>query len=147
MTEAAPWVDLATYAERTGQRLDAVRSAVRRGRLRGRKGNDGRWLLQLPEAGSVIDLAGELGIDDELIEARAEIERWRQAAEERGLALARLEGELDAFKATLTADLGAKEEVLVEVRRTLEIERARGDRLADELRDRRQPWWRKLISS
>ncbi len=64
MAEAAddehpPWVDLGVYAERTGQHIDAVRSAVRRGRLKARKGNDGRWLVPEPAGGALQPARGD----------------------------------------------------------------------------------------
>src|SRR3954453_21994720 len=66
--DSAPWVALGVYAARTGQHIDKVRAAVRRGRLPGRKGNDGHWLVRLTAAEA--DLAHDAGTTELVAEPR-----------------------------------------------------------------------------
>ena len=145
--ESAQWLPIPEAATRLGITVDALRSRIRRGQLEQRRNNDGR-LAALVVASSVarhVEAMTRQGLVDgssptratseslvgdesvtrqELADARAETERWRQTAEERGMALAKAE-----------AALG-------ELRGVLEREQARGDRLEAELR---RPWWRRLI--
>src|SRR4051812_36294114 len=131
--ETAPWVALGVYAARTGQHIDKVRAAVRRGRLPGRKGNDGHWLVRL--AATEADLGHDTGViellaelrqrlaeaHDEIASAKAEAEHWRASGEEARLARAKAEGERDVARA-VEADL------------------------REQLAWHRQPFWRRWLN-
>jgi hypothetical protein len=116
-----PWLTLAEAARRTGRHPDALRAMVRRGRLPGRKGNAGQWLVQVParpesESGqpSDPDMAAQVAmLHEELAESR--------------VAAARAEAERDAVQ-TVVAD----------VRAALAVERERGDRLESALANMRR---------
>jgi hypothetical protein len=144
-----PWVDLSTYAERTRQRIDSVRTAVRRGRLKARKGNDGRWLVPLPPLPSD-DAASDLGsgldpdlADDlEVAALRAEVERWRTLAEERGEKLARAEERAEAAKAVAIGDVEAAKRAAEE---TIAAKGELIEELKAMLAEARKPWWRRWI--
>lgn len=124
------WLPLADAAQRLGVSTDAVRKRARRGLVEARKGNDGRVVVLITGQTASGQGPDSLDTDDELLD-EAEAERWRRVAEERGLFLARAE-----------AGLAAQIELAAELRRVIEHERARADRLEAELR---RPWWRRLI--
>lgn len=54
-------------------------------------------------------------------------------------------GDVESAKRVVEAEMAAKEDVVVELRAQLAREIARGDTLARELADARQPWWRRLL--
>jgi hypothetical protein len=43
-----PWLTLGEAGRRSGRHPDTLRAMIRRGRLEGRKGNRGEWLIRLP---------------------------------------------------------------------------------------------------
>lgn len=138
-------------ASRLGKSPDAIRSAIRRGKLSARKGNDGDWLVFLPTAVPVADDS----LQQELDRLRVELEqslrqsadrqatvdelrervRYLEASAEHGAALllksteraARAEGETMALRDAL-ADLARRLDVAT-----------------SELAEARRPWWRRLI--
>lgn len=90
--------------------------------------------------------------------AEREAEQARAALGDLRARLARLEGEVAGVKATATAEvnaaaraaeeaIAARDELLAELRRSLEHERGRARRLEDALAETRRPWWRKLWGS
>jgi hypothetical protein len=118
-----PWLSLAEASERSGVHVDALRARLRRGRLEGRKGNAGQWLVRLPGtvAGGVQGVArGEAGA---LAELRDEVAELR-------VALARAEAEGAARAAKAEAEALAQRELVGELKRLLEAAR--------------RPWWRRL---
>src|SRR5687767_13707205 len=89
MAESEPeasWLTLAEAGRRLGRHPDGLRAMIRRGRLPGRKGNAGQWLVQLP-AGSVTE--SDSAVDSDLAELREEVAELR-------VALARTEAERDS---------------------------------------------------
>ena len=133
--QSPPWLPLGEAAQRLGITVDALRSKVRRGLVEHRKGNDGRIMVavtgEAPPSQGLVDL-------DELAEARAEVERWRTLAEERGIELARAEERVTATERVAAAEVAAKEELIQELRKISGSLRA-------ELAEARRPWWRRLI--
>src|SRR5215217_533329 len=107
--QSPPWLPLGEAAQRLGITVDALRSKVRRGLVEHRKGNDGRIMVavtgEAPPSQGLVDL-------DELAEARAEVERWRTVAEERGIELARAEERVTATERVAAAEVAAKEELI-----------------------------------
>lgn len=154
--ESAPWLSLVDASSRLGVSVDAIRSRVRRGALTARRGNDGRLAVQVPadlrlsadEAGDEARLvsdqaAASQGLVDELQqevgELRTELARVRarlSAAED----LAR--GGIEAAQRVAEAQIAARDTVNAELRRSLEREQARADRLEAEAR---RSWWRRLV--
>lgn len=149
-------------SRRLGRSVDAVRSSLRRGTLRGHKGNDGEWRVRLPvddrqrsvadghdDGMSSLAVALRQEIDrlrQELGQARDGMETWRRQAEDGRATIAALREELagerqrregvdrEAAMAARAVELG---------RETLHEVRAERDRLLGELREARQPWWRR----
>jgi hypothetical protein len=95
---------------------------LRRGKLEGRKSNSGQWLVRMPElvAGAA---QGETGA---LAELREEVAELR-------LALARAEAEGSARAARAEAEALAQRELVVELKRLLELAY--------------RPWWRRLVGA
>jgi hypothetical protein len=86
-------------------------------------------------------------------QARSEAEQTRAALAQRDVALARVEElakatqamaqkEIEAARREAEAKIAVHEEQLFDLRRTLEHERARAERLEAELR---RPWWKRLF--
>ena len=124
-------------ARRLGRSVDAIRSSLRRGMLSGHKGNDGEWRVYLPPDDRQDDVEPSAAaiLQQELDRTRAELqqahdsaEAWRRQAED---------GKVTA------AELRTRAELL---QQALDRELARSAELADELRDLRRPWWRRLLS-
>src|SRR3954451_6293352 len=44
----APLMTLSEAAIATGRQPESIRTLIRRGKIRARKGNDGRWLVEVP---------------------------------------------------------------------------------------------------
>jgi hypothetical protein len=129
------WLPLAEAAHRLGITVDALRKRARRGLVEVRKGNDGRINVLVtgqPAAGQEPDNL------DEVLDLRAEVERWRSLAEERGLALARAEAQVEAARAVAVADVATAR---------AEVEAA--ERIVADLKAQvawhRLPWWRRLL--
>jgi hypothetical protein len=100
MDEGGRWLPVDETAKLLGISTDAVRKRIRRGKLEARQGNDGLLRVLIPsdalldKDGTQPDMSGH--VSDSLGQERTETERWRALAEERGMALARAEGELAA---------------------------------------------------
>ena len=123
------WLPLVEASQRLGMSVDALRKRIRRGLVEARKGNDGKVVVlvagTLTLASQGPDMASQGLADlDELAEAKTDVERWRSLAEERG------------------AKLAAAEAVQAELRRALQREQARADRLET---DARRSWWRRWL--
>jgi hypothetical protein len=73
-----PMVSMAEAARRVGKSQDAIRAMARRGRLAAVRGNDGRLLVPVPAELAAVGDRSEPG--DDLAEALAEAEHWRQQA-------------------------------------------------------------------
>jgi hypothetical protein len=151
-------------AKLLGKSADAIRSALRRGTLEGYRDNQGEW--RIPTAGLAIATDGQddrhaVALDSlrqEFDRTRAELEQAQRQADDRQATVAelrervaRLEGEMAGVRATAQAEVNAavrtaeeaiavREELVAELRRAADHERARGDRLEAELR---RPWWRR----
>ena len=69
---------LAEAARRLGKSQDAVRSMIRRGRLTAVRGNDGRLLVPIPAG--LQPVADQSQAGDDLAEALAEADHWREQA-------------------------------------------------------------------
>lgn len=119
-------VSVSEAARRLGRSVDTIRSALRRGSLRGIKGNDGSWLVYLPigDRQSEPEPSAVAVLEHELEQARDSAETWRRQAEDGRVAV---------------AELRARTELL---EHALRREQERADRLEADLR---RPWWRKLI--
>jgi hypothetical protein len=136
------WLPVDAAAKLLGISPDAVRKRIRRGKLEARSGNDGLLRVRIP-SDAVQDKDGtgsdSLGhVQDILGQERTETERWRTLAEERGMALARAEGELVAGKRAEAA----LRELVDELR--AQLSRERGRRREAEAR-LAMPWWRRLL--
>lgn len=125
-------VPVGEAARRLSRTPDAIRSALRRGKLRGHRGNDGEWRVYLPVGDGQPDgepialtiLQQELDrLRVELQQASDRTETWRRQAED--------------AKVTV-AELRTRAELLQQM---MEREQRRADELAAELR---RPWWRRL---
>jgi hypothetical protein len=132
-----PLVPLAEAAALTGRHPEALRGMLRRGRLNGVRGNDGRWLVRLPAdlvAGhQPADAQPSAGWLEELAELREEAAGLR-------VDLARAEADRDAAKAIAAAEKDMLREALTR-------EQARADRLEAALVALQQPWWRRWLAS
>jgi hypothetical protein len=153
-----------TY-EQLGARLGlsptAARMRAKRRHWPASRGNDGLARVEVDES----ELAAEQAeaerrpehVHEQLAEQfRTEAERWRTAAEERAIALARAEGEAAGLR-LLADELRARIGTLEQGR---DHERRQLQELVDELRTQvarersrrreaealaRRPWWRKLL--
>jgi hypothetical protein len=157
-------VPVPVAARRLGKSPDAIRSAIRRGKLSGSKGNDGDWRVWLP----IVELADidsppnspqqdldrtrvELAValqqandrQTTVVELRAELTMVRQQAADSAATVAdlrerlsRIEGEADGNRRAMAAELSAKE-----------VELAGKERMIVELQAQRdwhrQPFWRR----
>jgi chromosome segregation ATPase len=133
--ESPTWLPLNEASRRLGITIDALRSRVRRELIESRKGNDGRIVVRVSGQSVTGHDATHDQPDDrlrqELTEARAEADHWRTQAEQ-------ARNEATAYKARLDG----KDDVIAGMREQLDRERARADRLEEELR---RPWWRRLL--
>jgi uncharacterized small protein (DUF1192 family) len=124
-------------ARRLGRSVDAVRSALRRGRLLGFKGNDGEWRVHLPMDGQELDepdamavLRQELDrLRRELEQARVGIETWRRQAEDSRVSVAELQTRAEMLQAGL------------------DRAHAERDRLAAELAEARKSWLERVLEA
>src|SRR3712207_9519109 len=109
MAESDPeqdsWVPLVKAARRLGRHPDGLRAMIRRGRLKGRKGNSGQWLVQVPAGVAEShpdddsDPAGELAaLREELAESRVAAARAQAALDS---VLAGHERERDSLNAVI----------------------------------------------
>lgn len=154
----SPWVTITEAANRTGRHIDAVRAAVRRGRLEARKNNAGQWLVRMPKAGdsslsqaaSVFALGKDSAIaepapgsdsgmaDSAVRDALDRLEALHRELADARVAFAQALAERDAARAVAIADIAtaeakvsAREEIIGELR--AELERAR------------RPFWRRWL--
>lgn len=136
-------------ASRLGKSPDAIRSAIRRGKLSARKGNDGDWLVFLPPAEAVEADSLQQALDRttaelqqamrQSVDRQATVDelreriRYLEASAEHAAALllrstdraARAEGEATALR-----------DALADLSRRLDVATA-------ELTDARRPWWQR----
>jgi hypothetical protein len=126
--QPAAWLPLAEAANRLGVTVDSLRKKASRGLVEHRKGNDGRVMVLV---GGETTASQWLADPDELAEARAETERWRALAEQRGIDLARAEERATAAERVAAAESAAKDQLI--------------DELKAMLAEARRPWWRRWI--
>jgi excisionase family DNA binding protein len=142
MDEGGRWLPVDEAAKLLGISPDAVRKRIRRGKLEARQGNDGLLRVLIPsdvlldKDGTPPDTSGH--VPDSLGQERTETERWRALAEERGMALARAEGELAAGQRTEATLRELVDELRAQVSRERSRRREAEARLA-------RPWWRWLL--
>jgi hypothetical protein len=142
----ASWLTLTEAAQRSGLPRETVRSRARRGLIPSRKGNRGELLVQLTAVIAAPD-RGTTAVDTTVIadpdrgqttvitDLTAEVAELRER-------LATVTAELAAARTVAAAEVAAKAEMIDELRRQMDRERTRADRLEAELR---RPWWRKLL--
>jgi hypothetical protein len=148
----AEWLNMTRAAHRLGWPRERLRGHVRRGRLQTIRGNNGELLVRMsPElmaqaasgtshGTASSDVRGQPSqtahgtaygaeegdeLRDRLAAIEADRDRWRQTAEERGMALARAEMEARVL------------------REAWEREKGRADELAA---DARRPWWKRWLA-
>lgn len=162
----------AELGERLGVSPDGARTRTKRSGWPVLLGNDGRARVrvaafELPErppeqTGGKTDQLAELNrllaefvakLRDRASTAEQEAEQARAALGQEREKTIRLEAEQAGVRAVATADveaarrtaeeaIAARDELLAELRRSLEHERARAERLEAEAR---KPWWRRLV--
>jgi hypothetical protein len=113
-----------------------VRRRLDRGDLDGRRDPiSGRWKV---EARSVTEAMPERPpkASQEAPESPESVREYRDRVEDLQRQLGRLEGRLEISEVAEST-----------LREQLQRERDRADRLEDELREARRPWWRRLFSS
>jgi hypothetical protein len=140
---------LAEAGKRLGRHPEALRALVRRHRLPARRDNLGRLLLRLADLPTNLsapehDRAAQPASSEHAQPAQPDpvelLELREELAEER-VARARLEGELFARDALLTA----KDTLAGELREALARAEARSDRLEAALAEARRPWLAKVL--
>lgn len=161
--EPVATVGVAEAARALGKSTDAVRAALHRRTLEGWRDNRGEWRIPLATLPTLSVDRTPTGGDRAEPVARQDADRLEELerlSNDRLAAIvglreqvARLQGEMAGIRATATAEvnaavrtaeetIAAHGELVAELRRSLEHERGRGDRLEAELR---RPWWRRLI--
>jgi hypothetical protein len=127
-----PWLTISEAAERSGRKIDAMRALVRRGRVPRRKGNNGAWLVQLPETLTQPDRDNALDavLDNDL---DIDLSLLREQVTELRLSLARTEGELTTVRSVAEANAAAAERLLAERNATIAEVKAERDRLLELL--------------
>jgi hypothetical protein len=124
-----PAIGVAEAAKRLGKTVDAVRSLARRGKLKARRGNDGKLLIMLAPGDEAATVADEMAdghdearavLRDQLEDMRDQIEHWRRSSEEARVAQARAEERAEAQR-----------ELVAELHKLLD--------------DARRPWWRRWM--
>ncbi len=128
--EAAPWLALSDAASRLGVSVDALRSRIRRGSLRARRGNDNRLFVQVPVN---LRLVGDEDSDearqvDDQSDLVAELQHEIGDLRER---LARAEERARAAEEAAAVKVAAKNDLIAELKAMLA--------------EARQPWWRRWI--
>jgi hypothetical protein len=146
-----PWLTLVEAGRLTGRHPDTLRTMIRRGRLEGRKGNSGGWLVRMPDrmlarnsdradpegrpvadpVHPVKDPVTGPGGDPVLVELRLELARAEVRLAEREAAAAKTEAVLRGTMAELQQALAKAE--------------ARGDRLEAALVEARRPLLLRLL--
>ena len=139
-------------ARRLGKSADAIRSAIRRGKLSAQKGNDGDWLVFLPPVTPVVDD----GRQQELDSLHAELEQARRQSADRQATVDELRERIRYLEASAEHAVDQMLKVTNRAARAEGEASALRDALADlsrrldvataELADARRPWWRRLIS-
>jgi hypothetical protein len=127
-----PWLSISEAAERSGRKIDAMRALVRRGRVPRRKGNNGAWLVQLPEALTQPDQDGALDAASDS-DLDAELSLLREQVTELRLTLTRTEGELTTVRSVAEAKAAASERLLAERDVAIAEVKAERDRLLELL--------------
>ena len=137
-----PWLTLGEAGRRSGRHPDTLRAMIRRGRLEGRKGNRGEWLVRLPPRMlSGADPEGHLGTpgrapegDPDAPEEGPDVLGLLEENARLQHAPGRAEGELTA-ELRRSADLAA----------ALAKAEVRADRLEAALAEARRPWLAKVL--
>lgn len=148
MTDEQPWLSLTEAARVTGLDREAIRSRARRGLVLSQKNNKGELLVQVPAdlvAAPDQGMTGEVTARDaamadlvaEVAELRATIIKLEA---QQGSVRAAAAAGVTAAQHVAEASIAAHLELLAELRRSLEREQARADRLEAEAR---RPWWRR----
>jgi hypothetical protein len=134
------WLPLPEAATRLGKSTDAVRSLVRRNKLRTQTGNDGRPRVAVPAGDSQAPVEGRLDDGQTTAELTNELMELRER-------LGRAEERADAAERVAAAKIDAAQADVRAVREQLDRELARVARLEEELRELRRPWWRRWTGS
>jgi uncharacterized small protein (DUF1192 family) len=103
--------------------VDAVRSALRRGRLIGFKGNDGEWRVHLPADRQEFDEPDAMAVlrqevdrlRRELEQARDGIETWRRQAEDSRVSVAELQTRTEMLQAAFDRAQAERDRLLTEL--------------------------------
>jgi hypothetical protein len=136
MTESdseAPWLPLSEAAQRLGRHPDGIRSMIRRGRVNGRKGNAGQWLVQVSTESDSVRNGHDSDVTESLADLREELTEARVAA-------ARAEAERDTQAAAHIQERETLQGVISDLR-------ADRDRLAAELVQARKGWLERLLEA
>ena len=128
---AGQWLSQSEAGLRLGWKLNKVIAARRSGRLQGRKGNRGQWLVQVPDG--LAEAGPEPGYSPAETELQAGV---HEELAELQHALGRAEGRVE----TLLQQVSGLAE-------TVAAERARGDRLEAALAEARKGWLERLIEA
>jgi hypothetical protein len=135
-----PPVTVAEAAAALGTTPDAIRSRLRRGKLSGRRGNDGEWRVELPSEPGAAPLSSDR-LRDKLDRTEAELDRMRTEHAAALLQLATVTRQLEDSQATaaqLCADLARRDGEAVGTAAMI-VE------LRESLAWHRRPWWRRLL--
>ncbi len=171
----APLLTLAEASALTGRPAEAIRTMIRRRKLAACKGNDGRWLVEIPaemhrpggqardDRSVASDEAGEGGHDSGSRAAKPSVQEVTDWLTGLRVTAAELRLEADHWRdhaeqqtlarATAEARLEAAERAhaaeLAALRHQIETEVMARNAMLDELRtqlaDARRPWWRRLV--
>lgn len=140
------WLPIAEAAQIMGLTIDALRKRAKRGMAEVRKGNDGRVMALVivrTLSGRSPDIAADKpDTEPEPPPPPSDVERWRQLAEARAIALARVEELAKAAAELAAVQVQAAKREAADLRAALEREQARADRLETALA---RPWWRRLF--
>jgi hypothetical protein len=126
------WLPIAEAAPRMGLTVDGLRSRIRRGLVRPRKGNDGRLLVAISTTGEV---TGHEPVTD-IVSDRSEADELRSEVLELRVTLARVEERLAAG----TRREGDLQGLVTDLR-------AERDRLSAEFAEARKGWLERLLEA
>jgi hypothetical protein len=126
-TEQGEAVPVPVAARRLGRSPDAIRSAIKRGKLSARLGNDGRWLVFLPAGTAAPDPVAPDSLQPVVDRLRDQLEETLRQLADRETAVAdlrervsRLEGEAAGHAVVVTE-------------------------LREALAWQRRPWWQRIL--
>lgn len=152
MTDEQPWLSLTEAARVTGLDREAIRSRARRGLVPSQKNNKGELLVQVP---ADLVAAPDQGVTGEVTARDTAMADLVAEVTELRTTIAQLEAGQASVRAAAAAGVAAaqriteetimaRNDLVDELRRGLEREQARADRLEAEAR---RPWWRRLVGA